>query len=56
MSKCFLIGWAFVVVVVVVFLFFSFYDTLFCDVSSGFQSQSGQSYLHLAKAYVVYIP
>ena len=26
------------------------------DVSSGFQSQSGQSYLHLAEAYVLHIP
>ena len=26
------------------------------DVSSGFQSQSGQPYLHLADTYVIYIP
>ena len=26
------------------------------EVFSGFQSQSGQSYLHLAEAYVIYIP
>ena len=26
------------------------------DVSSGFQSQSGQPYLHLVEAYVIYVP
>ena len=26
------------------------------DISSGFQSQNGQTYLHLAEAYVMYIP
>ena len=26
------------------------------DVFSGFQSQSGQPYLHLAEAYMIYIP
>ena len=26
------------------------------DVSSGFQSQSGQSYLHLAEAYMMCVP
>ena len=26
------------------------------DVSSGFQSQSGQPYLHLVEAYVLHIP
>ena len=26
------------------------------DVSSGFQSQSGQTYLHLAEAYLLHIP
>ena len=26
------------------------------DVSSGFQSQSGQPYSHLVEAYVIYIP
>ena len=34
-------------------------DTLFWtsgDVSSGFQSQSGQPYSHLIEAYVIYIP
>ena len=26
------------------------------DVSSGFQNQSGQPYLHLAEAYMIYVP
>ena len=26
------------------------------DVSSGFQSQNGQSYLHLAEVYMMYVP
>ena len=26
------------------------------NVSSGFKSQSGQPYLHLVEAYVIYIP
>ena len=45
------------------FLFFKFFlgplIPLFWasdDISSGFQSQSGQPYLHLAEAYVIYIP
>ena len=31
-------------------------DVFSGDVFSGFQSQSGQPYLHLAEVYVIYIP
>ena len=39
--------------------FYGATDTLFCtsgDVSSGFQSQSGMPYSHLAEAHVMNVP